>query len=925
MAYATDRVMLFDRGGAPLGDLCPDDLRGECPLYEKVNGEHTLTLETTRVLAEGTRLVFRDGTGKWREYVVNAPDDAHTRGDSAEGTYGCVWSLQYDLSGVASDGHPEPGMGSACSGASALACALEGTDRWGVGTVDVPPVAAGKGVVMIGKNAWERLSLVAGAWSGEVDSEITVGATGVTARAVALLSHLGPTTVTRRFDWAWDLASIRRTPEPGPRYCGILPLGRGHTEYAEDDETTIDWPLMLTDDPEYYPEYTSNYIYDPEASLAFRVPDGHGGWEYPVKPVRYDADDVGDLYELASADVYDQTHPRVTYESDVLQLARAGMDAQGVVLGEEVHAVDYGFHPGAPLRVEGRVMEMTVPLNAPRSKTRLVIGHPTRTMADELSGLISSAVAPVAEAVRAIRGDGTIVHVQELLDAINAEINATGGYTYLVPGIGAVTYDTAVSDPTDGDEASQATEMRGGTLRFANSRTSAGDWKWTNVITADGYLALAATIARLTSGYIGSAESGNYWNLDTGEFRMAATSTKVGTQTLAQYIGDNLGLDQTDVFNLLTNNGALQGLYMSGGNLYINASYIQTGNLLADLITSGKIRSANGKVYFDLTNNELVCDRLVSTSTLTSLKNLTLKFSGTDVWGVTKYGLTLEDSTRTDKSLSILPAASSSFSGKGYVTKFSSEDGIEIDMGSRSSGYSQAYDKGYLQMYKDAMYIGLMHHAANAGAAYTTNEIALYNNQTYGIWITLTGDLKFGCGSNTTIEWVSYAPRFESLYANGTKSRVVETKDYGDRLLHAYETPSPMFGDVGSATIGDDGTCVVSIDDVFSECARTDMAYQVFLQKCGAGDLWVSEKAPTHFIVEGTPGLSFDWELKAHQTGYEGARIDDAETYMDANVMGKPDTGLEDIYDDGYGGTESIERMYQDDIDNLIYSKEEAA
>ena len=62
-------------------------------------------------------------------------------------------------------------------------------------------------------------------------------------------------------------------------------------------------------------------------------------------------------------------------------------------------------------------------------------------------------------------------------------------------------------------------------------------------------------------------------------------------------------LTQTDVFNRLTNNGALQGLYMSGGQLYVNASYIRTGQLIASLITSGKLTSVNGQSYFDLDNN----------------------------------------------------------------------------------------------------------------------------------------------------------------------------------------------------------------------------------------------------------------------------------------------------------------------------------
>ena len=39
---------------------------------------------------------------------------------------------------------------------------------------------------------------------------------------------------------------------------------------------------------------------------------------------------------------------------------------------------------------------------------------------------------------------------------------------------------------------------------------------------------------------------------------------------------------QTDIFNKLTNNGALQGLYMKDGKLYINATYIKSGKIVSE-------------------------------------------------------------------------------------------------------------------------------------------------------------------------------------------------------------------------------------------------------------------------------------------------------------------------------------------------------
>lgn len=113
----------------------------------------------------------------------------------------------------------------------------------------------------------------------------------------------------------------------------------------------------------------------------------------------------------------------------------------------------------------------------------------------------------------------------------------------------------------------------------------------------------------------------------------------------------------------------------------------------------------------------------------------------------------------------------------------------------------------------------------------------------------------------------------KKLTVSGTKSRNVATKDYGNRLLYCYETPSPLFGDVGEGTIGEDGKCYIQIDSIFAETVSLNQ-YQVFLQKYGNGDCWVSERKSSYFIVEGTPNLAFGWELKAKQSDFDQFRLD---------------------------------------------------
>ncbi|MDM8313632.1 hypothetical protein QUW36_16345, partial [Clostridium cadaveris] len=111
----------------------------------------------------------------------------------------------------------------------------------------------------------------------------------------------------------------------------------------------------------------------------------------------------------------------------------------------------------------------------------------------------------------------------------------------------------------------------------------------------------------------------------------------------------------------------------------------------------------------------------------------------------------------------------------------------------------------------------------------------------------------------------------------GSKNCIQETENYGYRAINAYETASYYFGDIGEGTIGEDGLCYISIDDVFMEVINTKCKYEVFLQKYGPGDVWVKERKENYFIIEGTPGLLFGWELKAKRKGFETDRLETVE------------------------------------------------
>lgn len=95
----------------------------------------------------------------------------------------------------------------------------------------------------------------------------------------------------------------------------------------------------------------------------------------------------------------------------------------------------------------------------------------------------------------------------------------------------------------------------------------------------DGLLAEAVTAACLVAGTIKSADDGKtfFLDLDNGVLKMNATQLTINGETVSAVAIANIS--QQDVFNKLTNNGTVKGIYMHNGQMYINASYLATGIL----------------------------------------------------------------------------------------------------------------------------------------------------------------------------------------------------------------------------------------------------------------------------------------------------------------------------------------------------------
>ena len=143
----------------------------------------------------------------------------------------------------------------------------------------------------------------------------------------------------------------------------------------------------------------------------------------------------------------------------------------------------------------------------------------------------------------------------------------------------------------------------------------------------------------ITTGRIQDRAGNNYWDMVTGDFKLSAAAI-VGNSTVASKqdvaTGDastltaanantatavsnyDATLNQTKVFNKLTNNGQLQGIYMQNGELYINANYLATG-IIADASGNTKWNLTTGALSSKKFSIDSTYFQLSETGTITSI------------------------------------------------------------------------------------------------------------------------------------------------------------------------------------------------------------------------------------------------------------------------------------------------------------------
>lgn len=279
------------------------------------------------------------------------------------------------------------------------------------------------------------------------------------------------------------------------------------------------------------------------------------------------------------------------------------------------------------------------------------------------------------------------------------------------------------------------------------------------------------------------------------------------------------GQTQTDIFNKLTKNGTAQGIYLdTRGNIYINGQFIKALSIAANAIAAGAVTAEK------LAAKAVTAEKM----SVTELAAI----------GATIGGFTIQNNRIYNEKNGLLQIK--------VGDEYNSPSVLAMDAQGEFIKYSAS---GIVSSYANSLNLVLHNTVTEDG--FTDGSKHYLGRTQFNSDVNILGDFS----------------------VSGTKSIKAETDNYGEQLFYCYETPTPTLGDFGGGVIGKDGMAIISIDDIFQESTETAIEYYVFLQNEGEGQSWVSEKSDTYFVVKGTPGLRFAWELKAKQKNKEYIRF----------------------------------------------------
>ena len=259
---------------------------------------------------------------------------------------------------------------------------------------------------------------------------------------------------------------------------------------------------------------------------------------------------------------------------------------------------------------------------------------------------------------------------------------------------------------------------------------------------------------------------------------------------------------------------------------------------------------------------------------------------GITIRGNTIIGGTISGTTINGGTISGTTIKGGSINGSTLNTENSAYVGQSIYLSNNDANISTRQ----IRFNKTSSQYANITHAANSGSLFDSLAFRVQKSGSYSIINMFAGstneitfNIKDGSSSGThtfadtgaTID--GNLQVMGNINATGSKNRVVQTENYGKRLMNAVESADAFFEDFGTAMTDAEGFCEVRLDDIFLETVNTDYDYYVFLTPYSddySAKAAIYTKNKHGFIVCGTPYTRFDWRVSAKQRGYERIRME---------------------------------------------------
>ena len=648
------RYIIFDRWGNPLGDL-PYAIKAI--RTRATDGTDTLDITTIGEINKDERIAFKDSMGRWAEYLCQSTQTTRANGMPVTVAY-CASSITELSRTYIEDKRNRSANAKAC-----LTKALEGT-RWTVGTVQTGTTTGTADLSFYHCTVLDAIQSITETYGLETLVEYQTDPTGnrIGQRIIHLLEHRGSTDSTKRFEYGKDLTQIKRDINSDDVATRLYGWGKGIEQTNDQGETTGGYSRKIS-----FADINNGkpYVQDDTALANWGILGADGTKQHSEAAIDFpDCEDPKELLALTKAALKTRTTPVVSYTADVAALGQAGYDAEGVDVGDSVQIIDTSFT--TPLRLEGRVLQIEEDLAGSLTDTKITLGNIRQSYTQRMDAqqqaldkLVSNSGAWNSAA------GGTGPYMRDLIDRINQIMNATGGYTYLKPGQGIYVYDKpedqnptqcihigggfwriADSKKANGDWDFRSLANGKGIFAdtvFTGRLSDAANLNYWDMDTGEFSLSARSTVGGKTvqqyadkaladaNGYTDAAkqaaiteakrqadaadtaklaEAKHYAETKATDALTAAKAqsktdseaAKAAAQAYVDALDESLG--QRTIFDRLTNNGQTQGIYLSGGLLYLNAAYMKTGVLDAALVKAGRLTDKKGLNYWDMDTGE---------------------------------------------------------------------------------------------------------------------------------------------------------------------------------------------------------------------------------------------------------------------------------------------------------------------------------